>query len=113
MANQQERADNAVDKNVWVNGSLPLTNDEKLGDPRISYGTGSTAYTVGISESVDESSRKPADIEWLKLATMYNLKEQHTRASKTNAEAPNKVHDLVMPPPEPIDASGAVNIGSK
>lgn len=47
LVNQQERADNMVDKNIKT---LPLTNDEKMGDPRISYGTGSNAYNVSISQ---------------------------------------------------------------
>lgn len=110
LINQQERADNMVDKNIKT---LPLTNDEKMGDPRISYGTGSNAYNVSISQQIDESvPRSAQEQKRINIANMYNLKEQHERKTKTNAEAPNKVEDLSLPPPDPYDATGSKNIGS-
>lgn len=103
LINQQERADNMVNKNIKT---LPLTNDEKMGDPRISYGTGSNAYNVSISQQIDESvPRSAQEQNKINLANMYNLKEQHERKTKTNAEA----RKLSLPP---SDATGSKNVGS-
>lgn len=94
---------------------LPLRPQDIQGDPRISYGTGSTGYNTGFSTS--ENPQDKTLPKELKLQTLYNLKELHDK-QKGNAGLSNDVKQVTETIPNniagnSIDASGMQDIGAR
>lgn len=111
LENQQKRVDNMINPNGH---DLPLARDEIQGDPRLAYGTGTSAYDIGTVVTVNDAKKTKSQVNKLNLATMYNLKELHERKTKTNAESPQDPATTILEPgpPGPKDTNGATNVGA-